>query len=183
MSQEFSLQVFFLWIIFPQAPENNIKVISNFFDNSWRYLKAKVHHWYQQHRWQICHRCQRYLSQICRRCQCQWQLWQIDTGANITGGKFANGVNFSELRFFPFSAGVNDTSGAPWLLLHNGGFCNNCTSKRCLHIYFAFPNKYTIKHPCHTTASWKAAWKFMKTTSLCRSLSCLEKNKLFTILY
>ncbi len=32
------------------------------------------------------------------------------------------------------------------VLLHNGGFCNNCTPKRCLHI---------------------SVWKFVKITSLC----------------
>jgi len=31
---------FFSWITFPQAPENNIRVISNFFENS----QFKVHH-------------------------------------------------------------------------------------------------------------------------------------------
>ncbi len=40
---------FFLWIIFPQAPENSITVISNFFR---KYLPVKVHHH------QICHRYQ-----------------------------------------------------------------------------------------------------------------------------
>ncbi len=47
---------FFPWIIFPQVPENNIRIISNFFENSRRYSQVKVHHRCQQHRWQICHR-------------------------------------------------------------------------------------------------------------------------------
>jgi hypothetical protein len=53
-------------------------------------------------------------------------------------------------------------------LLHNGGFCNNCTPKRCLHISVHFQSKCTIKRPFHTTATWKA-WNYeiMKTTSLC----------------
>ncbi len=34
---------FFSWIILPQAPENDIKIISNFFENSQRYLQVKVH--------------------------------------------------------------------------------------------------------------------------------------------
>ncbi len=50
---------FFSWIIFSQAPENNFGVISNFFENSRRYLQVKVHR-----RWQICHRYQRHRQKI-----------------------------------------------------------------------------------------------------------------------
>ncbi len=46
----------FLWISFPPAPEYSIRTVSNFFENSWRYSQVNVHHRYQQHRWQICHR-------------------------------------------------------------------------------------------------------------------------------
>ncbi len=101
---------FFSWINFPQAPDNNIRIISNFFENSRRYLQVKVHHRCQRHRWQICHRYQRHRRQIlppvslvlltpvanlppvsiCRRCQ--RRRWQIATGINDTGGKFAAGV-------------------------------------------------------------------------------------------
>ncbi len=35
---------FFSWITFPQAPDNNIRIISNFFENSRRYSQVKVHH-------------------------------------------------------------------------------------------------------------------------------------------
>jgi hypothetical protein len=31
------------------TPENNERVISNFFENSRRYLQVEVHHQYQQH--------------------------------------------------------------------------------------------------------------------------------------
>ncbi len=44
---------FFSWITFPQAPDNNIRIISNFFENSRRYLQVKVHHRCRWHRWQI----------------------------------------------------------------------------------------------------------------------------------
>ncbi len=37
---------FFKRIIFPQAPQNNIRVTSNFFENSLRYSQVKVHHRY-----------------------------------------------------------------------------------------------------------------------------------------
>ncbi len=37
------LQVF-LWLIFPQAPENNIRVILNFFENLRRYSQVTVHY-------------------------------------------------------------------------------------------------------------------------------------------
>ncbi len=121
VSRDFLLQVF-SWITFPQAPENNIRVISNFFENSRRYSQVKVHH-----RWQIaagindtdgkyatginntggkfCHQfrlCCWHRWQICHRCQryrqqicrrCQRRRWQIATSINDTGGKFATGVN------------------------------------------------------------------------------------------
>jgi hypothetical protein len=55
---------FFSWISFPPAPEYPIWTVSNFFENSRRYSKVKVHHRYQRHRRQICHRC-------------KWHRWQI----------------------------------------------------------------------------------------------------------
>ncbi len=69
MSRDFLLQVF-SWITFPQAPENSIRVISNFFENLRRYSQVKVHH-----------RCQRQLWQICR--QCQWYRRQFATDINF----------------------------------------------------------------------------------------------------
>ncbi len=44
---------FFSWISFPQASEYTIMAISNFFENSRRYSRHKVHHRCQRHRWQI----------------------------------------------------------------------------------------------------------------------------------
>ncbi len=44
---------FFSWISFPQAPENTITAISNFFKHSRRYLRLKVHHQCCWHRWQM----------------------------------------------------------------------------------------------------------------------------------
>ncbi len=55
---------FFSWISFPPAPEYPIRTVSNFFENLRRYSQVKVHHQYQRHRWQICHRCQRHQRQI-----------------------------------------------------------------------------------------------------------------------
>jgi hypothetical protein len=70
------LLLFFLWIIFSQASDNNITLISNFFlENSRRYLQVKVHHWYQRHGWQICRQCQLHRRQICH--QYQRHQWQI----------------------------------------------------------------------------------------------------------
>ncbi len=63
---------FFSWIIFPQVPEKNIRVISIFFLNSRRYLQVKVHHRLQWLRRLICHRyrwCCWYQWQICYCCQ------------------------------------------------------------------------------------------------------------------
>ncbi len=39
---------FFSWIIFPQAPENNVMIILNFFANLLRCSQVKVHHRYQR---------------------------------------------------------------------------------------------------------------------------------------
>ncbi len=66
---------FFSWIIFPQATENNIRVISIFFKNSRIYSQVKVHHGCQRHR------------------------WQISAGINDTGGKFATGINDTSGKF------------------------------------------------------------------------------------
>ncbi len=44
---------FFSRISFPQAPEYTIRVVSNFFENSRRYLQLKVWHRCQRHRWQM----------------------------------------------------------------------------------------------------------------------------------
>ncbi len=42
---------FFSWISFPPAPEYPIRTVSNFSENL--QSQVKVHHQYQQHRWQI----------------------------------------------------------------------------------------------------------------------------------
>ncbi len=44
---------FFSWISFPQASDYIIRVVSNFFENSRRYLQLKVCHRCQRHRWQM----------------------------------------------------------------------------------------------------------------------------------
>ncbi len=76
----------FSWITFPQAPDNNIRIISNFFKNSLIYSQVKVHHRCQRHWWQICHRC-------------QWPRWQIAAGINDTSGKFATGISDTGGKF------------------------------------------------------------------------------------
>jgi hypothetical protein len=102
---------FFSWISFPPAPEYLIRTVSNFFDindikNSWRYSQVKVHHRYQQHRWQICYRCQRQRRQILSPVSlvllipvAHLPLVSTIPAANLplvvndTAGKFATGVN------------------------------------------------------------------------------------------
>jgi hypothetical protein len=75
VSRDFLLQVFFMNHL-PHAPDNNIRIISNFFENSRRYSQVKGHHRCQQHR------------------------WQIAAGINDTGGKFAIGINDTGSKFF-----------------------------------------------------------------------------------
>ncbi len=50
---------FFSWIIFPQAFEIIIRIISNVYQNFRRYSQVKVHHLYQWHRRYRCCRCYR----------------------------------------------------------------------------------------------------------------------------
>ncbi len=128
-------EIFCFWFFsstsFPPAPEYPIRTVSNFFENSRRYLQVKVHHRYQQHRWQICHRCQRHWRQNCRRYQRHRR--QIATGINVTGGKFCHQFcqccwyrwqNFywcqryrrqicrrCQRHRWQFATGINDTSG------------------------------------------------------------------------
>ncbi len=66
---------FFGWISFPPGPEYCIRTVWNLFENSRRYSQVKVHHPYQRHRWQICHRCQWHRRQNC--CRYQWHRRQI----------------------------------------------------------------------------------------------------------
>jgi hypothetical protein len=44
---------FSTWISFPQAPDDTMRAVSNFFENSRRYSQLKVHHRCQGHRWQM----------------------------------------------------------------------------------------------------------------------------------
>ncbi len=68
---------FFPWILFSKPLKIRLGSFQTFSKNSaqW-YLQVKVHHWYQQHSWEICRRC-------------QLHRWQICTGINNSGGKFA----------------------------------------------------------------------------------------------
>jgi hypothetical protein len=101
VSGDFLLQVF-LWITFPQAPDNNIRIISNFFENSWRYSQVKVHHRCQLHRWQICHQfplCCWHRWQVCHRCQ--RRRWQIM--GTISGSRHLK-VNLKEKNYIYVSS-------------------------------------------------------------------------------
>ncbi len=86
MSRDFLLQ-FFLGIIFAQAPENYIRVISIFSKNSRRYSQVKVHHRYQRQQ-----------QQIFRQC-------------HYTCGKLATGIN--EMANFPTSTACVVTNLLP----------------------------------------------------------------------
>jgi hypothetical protein len=52
VSRDFRLW-FFSWISFPQAPQYTILTVLNFFENSRRYSRLKVHHWCRWHHWQM----------------------------------------------------------------------------------------------------------------------------------
>jgi hypothetical protein len=93
---------FFSCISFPQAPEYTIRAVLHFFENLRRYLQLKVDHRYQQHRWQICHRCQRHPRQ---------NFATSFTSVVDTDGKFVTGVNDTGSKF---AAGVVVTGGKQW---------------------------------------------------------------------
>ncbi len=61
VSRDFLLQVFSMNHL-PPSPYKNIRIISNFFENSRRYSQVKVQ--CQRHCWQICHRHQWHQRQI-----------------------------------------------------------------------------------------------------------------------
>jgi hypothetical protein len=89
MSRDFSVLRYFPCIIFPQAPENNIRVIAIVFENSQRYSQVKVQHRYQRHRWQIC------------------------TSVNNTGGKFASVVNYTVGNFVTSNNDTGEKAAMP----------------------------------------------------------------------
>ncbi len=78
--------IFFPWIIFSQTPENNVRIISNFYENSRRYSQVKVHHRYQQHLWEICYWCQLHQWQSVTRAV---NFPTSTAGVVDTGGQFA----------------------------------------------------------------------------------------------
>ncbi len=130
MSQDFCFR-FFSWIIFPQAPENNARVILNFFKNLQKYLQVKVHHWYKQHQRQNC--CHQFhwwcwyrwpvstllvaslpsVSTIlaANLPQCQWHRRQIATGVSDNRWLISTGIYGTGGKF---NTGVSDTSGKHW---------------------------------------------------------------------
>jgi hypothetical protein len=60
------------------------------------------------------------------------------------------------------------------VLLHKGGFSNNCTPKRCLHISVHFQQMH------YKTTFSHNGWNFYENYI---TLFCLEKTNLLTILY
>ncbi len=71
----------FSWIIVPQSPENNVRVISNSSENLQRYSQVKEHHQYQQHWWQfatcINDICGKFVmgNAWCHFFGYRWQIW------------------------------------------------------------------------------------------------------------
>ncbi len=99
---------FFSWITsLPQAPGNNIRVISSFFESSRRYSQVKVHHRYRRDMCQICQRrgvnyAAVYLPLVSSTPVANLPPVSTTPAANFaigttgvvdTGGKFATGVN------------------------------------------------------------------------------------------
>ncbi len=90
----------------PQAPENKIRVILNFFEHWRRYFQAKLHHRCQlHHRWQI-------MGTIS---DCLHLKENLNLYVNSTIQRCPNKIfKLFWLKIFPFATGVNNTGGAPW---------------------------------------------------------------------
>ncbi len=135
VSRDFLLQVFFMNHL-PQAPDNIIRIISNFFENLRRYLQVKVHHRCQRHRRQICHRCHWHRWQIMGTISGCSRHLKVNLKAKIyiyvssTTQRWPNNIIkvFYDWRFFPFATGVVDTGGKPWAANISANFLKN--SKR-----------------------------------------------------
>ncbi len=89
--------IFFSQIILPQAPGNNIRIISNFLENSRSQCAPRV----------------------TTTTTANFATGRV--GVVDTGGKIARGVNDTGdklvlfwLKIFPFATGVNDTNGVSW---------------------------------------------------------------------
>ncbi len=118
-----------------------------------------MHHQYQRHRWQICHRCrgrwyQRHRWQICHRYQRhRRQIFTpfslallIPTGVNNTGGKFATAVNDTGGKL-PL---VSTTPAANLVIMVTISGCRhfkvNLKAKIYIYVYSTtqrYPNKIT----------------------------------------
>ncbi len=141
----------FSWISFPPAPENNDRVVSNFFENSRRYSQLKVHHRCQRHRWKmekttiqkkinyfvptpLGRRFNIYIKfclQVHFKVSAAWYCSHYLPLVSLTGGKFAAGVvgTGSNLPMVvpvaKFAAGVFDAGGALWLASVSENFQND----------------------------------------------------------
>ncbi len=114
---------FLSWITFPQAPDNNIRIISNFFENSRRYSQVKVHRRCQQHRWQI-------IGTIsgCRHLKVNLKA-KIYKYVSSTTQRWPNKIiKIFLIEDFLFATGVVDTGGKPWAANISANFRKN--SKR-----------------------------------------------------
>ncbi len=121
--RDFLLQVF-SWIIFPQAPEHNIRAISNFFENSLRYSKSRCTTGINNTggKWE-----QHQTADSLKYC------WQLEINLKEKNYLCFNSttqrcpkkyLKFSEWRFFPFATGVNNTGGATWAVNISTNFRN-----------------------------------------------------------
>ncbi len=88
--------------IFSQAPENNIRVISNFSQNSRRYSQIKVRH--QYHRCKFANGVNDTSRKICHRCHLHW--WQMLLMLTL----LPKGVQTKYLKLFICRWHI----GAPW---------------------------------------------------------------------
>ncbi len=136
----------FRWIIFPQAPETKIRIISIFFENLRRYSQVKVHHRYQWHRWRIFHRWKQHRWQImgtisdCLHSKKKIYLYVKSTIQGVQ----TKYLKLSCLKIFPFA-----TSGAPWAANISANFFKN--SKRPWRDTQGFGGNWLMKNQ-----SWKS---------------------------
>ncbi len=147
VSRDFRLLVFsWIYSSFPQAPEYILPAISNFFENSRRYSRLKVHHRCRWHRWQMENKKNfnyfvwtplgnrvtmntNFCLQVHFKESAAWYFFHILPPVSLIPVANLTTLSTTLAKLVAkFATGVVDTGGAPWLVNISANFRKN--SKR-----------------------------------------------------
>jgi hypothetical protein len=134
---------YFSWIIIPQVSENNIEVISNFFENSWRYSQVEVNTGINETAANFATRTTGLVDtggKLATRCQRFWQ-------------KICRGVNDSG----PNIGTISDCLHLKWIL-----------RKKNIYMFTQYPRRkiFSICHRCQRHWWWTLSCK--QITNFCK---------------